>query len=158
MLSITWNMLQPEASAAVFTAADKCLGEALSALGVSRFLTLLPLNLHLPESSGVRREWLLPVVRQHLKRGDIAFFASHIVPELVRAREQMNAAGASASAGTGPGALYRKLWSLLPPFLAHALDVTVRYLPNPVHYHYGRTNTHTNRLSNRINSRSRTSS
>jgi hypothetical protein len=123
--AVAWIMLVPETLPALFNAADSCLGAAIRSLGPRNFLELLPLNLDQPENSEQRREWLLASLRQHMSKGDIAYFASHIVPEMKRARELMHEQGATPSQGTGPGALYRKLWALLPAFLSNADDAKV---------------------------------
>lgn len=67
-----YNTLTPQTHMPVFAV----LGFAVSAMGPQKFLSVLPLNLEVPESmSGpnLNRSWLLPLLRASIRSPNFAY-------------------------------------------------------------------------------------
>lgn len=64
----------------------ECMGTALGAMGPENFLSLLPLNLDVPDLSESNL-WLFPILKQYTVGAHLNFFTKSILP-MVRVMKQ----------------------------------------------------------------------
>jgi ribosomal RNA-processing protein 12 len=108
-------------------AAQAALGAALRSLGPEAVLQVLPLNIREGvEGRGEARAWLLPLLRAHVRGGELAYWGAELLPlaRWLGAR--------AAAAGRDPArrreaavcsTLEAQVWALLPSFCSWALDL-----------------------------------
>ncbi|XP_057767673.1 uncharacterized protein LOC130987961 [Salvia miltiorrhiza] len=101
----------------------ECVGTALGAMGPENFLSLLPLNLGVPDLSESNL-WLFPILKQYIVGARLSFFTNSILPmavEMKRRSAMLEQEGKLQSARSVDGIVY-SLWSLLPSFCNYPVD------------------------------------
>ncbi|CDW55336.1 NUC173 domain containing protein [Trichuris trichiura] len=104
--------------------AERVIGFVVRYVGPDVTLQLLPLKLDnatpgLPVD--LSRTWLIQILKRNLQEVKFGFFTSTIMPLAVRFKEYADRADESSS--TVFRRLHVQLWSLLPSFCCHAIDL-----------------------------------
>lgn len=101
-------------------------------MGARAFLDVLPLDIE-PQLAQPKerfeRVWLLPVLKEHLRGGELAYFAEHLLPlaaQTLALSEQLAANGLELLAKTYH-TLYLQIWALLPAFMRSPTDVSTGF-------------------------------
>lgn len=106
----------------------ECMGTALGAMGPENFLSLLPLNLDVPDLSE-SNIWLLPILKQYTVGARLNYFTKSILP-MVKVMKQkatsLEREGKVHSARSIDGIVY-SLWSLLPSFCSYPVDTAENF-------------------------------
>ncbi|XP_042050958.1 RRP12-like protein [Salvia splendens] len=106
----------------------ECVGTALGAMGPENFLSLLPLNLGVPDLSESNL-WLFPILKQYIVGARLNFFTDSILPmatEMKRKSAMLKKEGKLQSARSVDGIVY-SLWSLLPSFCNYPVDTAASF-------------------------------
>lgn len=106
----------------------ECVGSAVAAVGPEIFLSILPLDLGLEETSE-SNIWLLPILKQYIVGTHLKFFAENILNMtgiLEKKSRKFEAEGRTFSARNAEGLTYQ-LWALLPAFCNYPVDTASHF-------------------------------
>jgi len=105
---------------------DYLVGRAVASMGPRAVLEAVPLNITGDEQDyEFRRSWLLPVLRDHISRTELAFFVEYFLPLAARFLDRSNFS-ATQSDAVGQKTyevLTYQIWSLLPGFCNSPTDL-----------------------------------
>ncbi|KAI9892761.1 MAG: hypothetical protein M1814_001181 [Vezdaea aestivalis] len=106
--------------------ADLVLGKAITAMGSSTFLRVLPLNILKEISIEPGRAWLLPILRDHVSNSSIRQFSAELIPlSEVLFQKAVDSAGAERTMETKIfETLVQQIWSTFPGFCDLPTDIT----------------------------------
>ncbi|KAK7392906.1 hypothetical protein VNO78_21356 [Psophocarpus tetragonolobus] len=99
---------------------QKCIGSAVYAMGIERFLTLVPISLD-GNSYTYSNIWLVPILKRYVTGASLAYYMEHIMPlakSFKKAGRKVKKSGISQDLL----AWAQELWGLLPSFCRHATD------------------------------------
>ncbi|KAL3034112.1 hypothetical protein AAZX31_02G174400 [Glycine max] len=99
---------------------EKCIGSAVYAMGIERFLTLVPISLN-EHSYTYSNIWLVPILKQYVTGASLAYYMEHIMSlakSFKKASQKVKKPGISQDLL----ACAYELWGLLPSFCRHATD------------------------------------
>lgn len=99
---------------------QKCIGSAVYAMGVERFLSVVPISLN-ELSYTYSNIWLVPILKCYVTGASLAYYLEHIMPlakSFKKASRKVKKSGISEDLL----ACAHELWGLLPSFCRHATD------------------------------------
>nr|KYP73656.1 RRP12-like protein [Cajanus cajan] len=99
---------------------QKCIGSAVYAMGIERFLTLVPISLN-ENSFTYSNIWLASILKRYVTGASLAYYMEHIMPlakSFKKASRKVKKSGISQDLL----ACAHELWGLLPSFCRHATD------------------------------------
>jgi ribosomal RNA-processing protein 12 len=109
----------------------EAVGAAIATMGPQTVLDHVPLDLDSEESypPSLPRSWLLPVLRDHVRRACLAYFRDHLLPLAgrMRARAESYQEAGKRLAAKLYSTLYHQVWSLLPGFCREPRDVQASF-------------------------------
>ncbi|XP_018428299.1 PREDICTED: RRP12-like protein isoform X1 [Nanorana parkeri] len=109
---------------------DHTVGAAVESMGPEVVLKAIPLQIDgTEETCDFPRSWLVPVIRDHVKNTELAFFTRYFLPLAAKLKNQ---AGELAKAGRNLEAkiyetLQWQIWTMLPGFCTKPTDVAVSF-------------------------------
>lgn len=71
----------------MFLQLHECVGTALGAMGPENFLSLLPLDLGVPDLSDSNL-WLFPILKQYIVGSNLSFFTNSVLPMAVEMKQK----------------------------------------------------------------------
>jgi len=112
-------------------AVDGIIGAAIAAVGPRLVLQAVPLNITAAENEDreFRSSWLLPVLREHIKHTELAFFSEYFLPLAAKCYDRSHACAAQQDliGQKAYEALTYQMWSLLPGFCNSPTDLTTSF-------------------------------
>ncbi|XP_039293238.1 RRP12-like protein [Nilaparvata lugens] len=106
---------------------DYCLGMAVRSLGPELVLLAIPLQFTGKNiEDEFKRSWLLPVLRENVQLSTLKCFIDNFLPIAVECRnksEELKNVDNKSNA-VSYDLLQSQIWSLLPSFCSHAIDIT----------------------------------
>ena len=98
--------------------ADYAIGAAIRAIGPETVLKLIPLR-ESANAINLKRSWLLPLLKDCVTGGSLAFFAKTLLPLAVLCEQKMN----EQVGGKTYEFLLAQIWAILPSICQNASDV-----------------------------------
>lgn len=71
----------------MFLQLHECVGTALGAMGPENFLSLLPLDLGVPDLSESNL-WMFPILKQYIVGAHLSFFTNSVLPMAVEMKQK----------------------------------------------------------------------
>uniref|UniRef100_A0A8C8HEE8 Ribosomal RNA-processing protein 12-like conserved domain-containing protein n=1 Tax=Oncorhynchus tshawytscha TaxID=74940 RepID=A0A8C8HEE8_ONCTS len=111
---------------------DLAVGGAVESMGPEVLLTAVPLNitgLEYVYNLEFPRSWLIPVIRDHVKNTQLAYYTSYLLPLAATLRqraEELEKAGQKLEAKVYK-TLQLQIWTMLPGFCVGPLDLLVSF-------------------------------
>ncbi|XP_056147763.1 RRP12-like protein [Lampris incognitus] len=109
---------------------DLAVGRAVESMGPEVVLGAVPLNITgFDDDLEFPRSWLVPVIRDHVKNTNLAFFNSYFLPlasTLKQRADQLEEAGQKLEAKIYQ-TLQLQIWTMLPSFLTGTVDLLVSF-------------------------------
>uniref|UniRef100_A0A674BU55 Ribosomal RNA processing 12 homolog n=1 Tax=Salmo trutta TaxID=8032 RepID=A0A674BU55_SALTR len=109
---------------------DLAVGGAVESMGPEVLLTAVPLNITgLEDNLEFPRSWLIPVIRDHVKNTQLAYYTSYLLPLAATLRqraEELEKAGQKLEAKVYK-TLQLQIWTMLPGFCVGPLDLLVSF-------------------------------
>ena len=109
--------------------ADVVLGNAIEAMGPDSVLGILPLNLAKPKPGQSGRAWLLPILRDHVRKTNLMHFRSEFVPLSERMFQKVLDNGDSEKTMEIKifETLVQQIWALLPGYCNLPIDLRTAF-------------------------------
>ncbi|CAJ1967595.1 unnamed protein product [Sphenostylis stenocarpa] len=98
----------------------KCIGSAVYAMGIERFLSLVPISLD-EHSYMYANIWLVPILKCYVSGASLAYYMEHIMP-LAKSFKKASRKVKKSEISQDMLACAHGLWGLLPGFCRHATD------------------------------------
>ncbi|XP_036402433.1 RRP12-like protein [Megalops cyprinoides] len=109
---------------------DLAVGGAVESMGPEVVLTAVPLQITgTQDDMEFPRSWLIPVIRDHVKNTQLAYFASYFLPLAVTLRqraEELEKEGQKLEAKVYQ-TLQLQMWTMLPGFCMKPTDLTTSF-------------------------------
>ncbi|CAL8284031.1 unnamed protein product [Arctogadus glacialis] len=109
---------------------DLAVGGAVESMGAEVVLGAVPLNITgYDDDLEFPRSWLVPILRDHTKNSQLAFFSSYFLPlaaTLHQRAEQLLQAGEKLEAKVY-NTLQMQIWTMLPGFCTGATDIQTSF-------------------------------
>ncbi|KAK7355184.1 hypothetical protein VNO80_14432 [Phaseolus coccineus] len=99
---------------------QKCIGSAIYAMGIERFLSLVPISLD-EHSYNYSNIWLVPILKRYVSGASLAYYIEHIIP-LAKSFKNASRKVSESEVSQEMMACAHELWGLLPAFCRHATD------------------------------------
>ncbi|KAL2327043.1 hypothetical protein Fmac_020470 [Flemingia macrophylla] len=99
---------------------QKCIGSAVYAMGIERFLTVVPISLN-ENSYTSSNIWLTPILKRYVTGASLAYYMEHIMPLAKSFKKASKKVKKSGNSQELLACAY-ELWGLLPSFCRHATD------------------------------------
>ncbi|KAK8468212.1 hypothetical protein PHAVU_007G252200 [Phaseolus vulgaris] len=102
---------------------QKCIGSAVYAMGIERFLSLVPISLISldKDSYDYSNIWLVPILKRYVSGASLAYYMEHIIP-LAKSFKNASQKVSKSEFSQEMMACAHELWGLLPGFCRHATD------------------------------------